>query len=201
MVVIGLTGGIGSGKSEAARILEQLGAVVVNADRVGHATYRSGTSTWHAIVQAFGLEVVGHDGEIDRRRLGAIVFGDPGRLKRLNEIVWPAIRQALAARIARERHDDSSAAIVIEAAVLLEAGWDDLVDEVWVVDAPEPEVQSRLVARGMSREDVRARSQFQLSRDERNGRAQVLIRNDTDLKGLEVAIRKAWDGRLEKRRR
>lgn len=196
MLVIGLTGGIGSGKSEATRILERLGAVVFNADRLGHEAYRTGTSTWHAIVKAFGDGVVGDDGEIDRKLLGGIVFGGRDQLVRLSEIVWPEIRRVLAARIANERREGTSSAVVVEAAVLLEAGWDDLVDEVWVVDVPESIAVSRLQARGMSPETARSRSQFQSTRSERNSRAQVLIRNDTDLKGLETAIRKAWDGRV-----
>ena len=197
MLIIGLTGGIGSGKSEAARVLERLGAVIVNADLAGHEAYRSGSEAWHAIVQAFGDSVVGPGGEIERKVLGAIVFGDPTQLRRLNEIVWPEIRRILQARIEAERLAGRANAVIVEAAVLLEAGWDDLVDEVWLVDASDALVSRRLQAKGISPDQARARMRAQHSSEARWARADVVIRNDGDLSALEAAVRKAWNGRVE----
>lgn len=197
MLIIGLTGGIGSGKSEAAGVLERLGAVIVNADLAGHEAYRSGREAWHAIVQAFGDSVVGPGGEIDRKVLGAIVFGDPAQLRRLNEIVWPEIRRILQARIEAEKLAGRANAVIVEAAVLLEAGWDDLVDEVWVVDASDALVSRRLQAKGFPPDQARARMRAQHSSEARRARADVVIRNDGDLSALEAAVRKAWNGRVE----
>lgn len=198
MLIIGLTGGIGSGKSETARILERLGATVVSADRAGHEAYRAGSKAWAAIVEAFGKGVVGPDGEIDRKRLGAIVFADPAQLRRLNEIVWPEIRRILEARVDAERRAGKAKGVIIEAAVLLEAGWDDLVDEVWVVDAPEPVAIERLQVKGITSDQARAAMRGQYSSEARRARADVVIHNDGDLMKLEAAVRKAWNGRVEK---
>jgi dephospho-CoA kinase len=197
MLTIGLTGGIGSGKSEAARVLERLGAVVISADLAGHEAYRSGTEGWRAVVRVFGRGVVGPDGEIDRKRLGNVVFSDPAQLRRLNEIVWSEIRRILQARIDAERRSGRAGPVVVEAAVLLEAGWDDLVDEVWVIDAPESAVMSRLAAKGVARRDAAARIKAQQPSEVRNARADVVIRNDGDIAALETAVRSAWSGRVE----
>ena len=146
MRVIGLTGGIGTGKSRVARILEELGATVVNADLLGHEAYLPNTEGWQQIVDAFGSEVVGPDGEIDRKRLGRIVFSSAAEKARLDAITWPQI-----AILARERIEGllkkGTDTIVLEAAVLVEAGWDNLVDEVWVTHAPRDVVQQRLMLR------------------------------------------------------
>ena len=134
--IVGLTGGIGSGKSTVAAILAELGARVIDADRIGHDVYRPGTPGFDRVVEAFGRGVVAADGTIDRRALGAIVFADPAARARLNAIVHPLIAGDLAGTIARARADGFAGPIVIEAAILLEAGWRSLVDRVWVVTAP-----------------------------------------------------------------
>ncbi|HWQ27998.1 MAG TPA: dephospho-CoA kinase, partial [Dehalococcoidia bacterium] len=102
-VAIGLTGGIASGKSVISSLLAERGAVIIDADRLGHESYRAGTETFRRVVEAFGEDVVGDDGEINRKRLGAKVFGDPAARKRLEAIVWPAIREMARARIEEER--------------------------------------------------------------------------------------------------
>src|SRR5215813_2311277 len=142
MKILGVTGGIGSGKSAASQILADLGAVVIDADRVGHETYRPGSAGWERVVQQFGRDVIAADGTIDRKRLGAIVFADPVQLARLNAIVHPLIRDAIGARIAAERAAGHAPAIVVEAALLVEANWDALVDEVWLVTADRTAVEA-----------------------------------------------------------
>ena len=200
MLTIGLTGGIGTGKSEVARILERLGAVVIDADGLGHAAYRSGTQGFAEVVRAFGREVVGADGEIDRKRLGKLVFDDPDRRRELEGIVWPKISEALADRIREERGRGSAAAVVVEAAVLLEANWDALCDEVWVVAAPEGEVLRRLTRDGVMLErEVRARIQAQAAEARRSERAAATIRNEGGVAQLARAVESLWRERVREK--
>jgi dephospho-CoA kinase len=196
VLTIGLTGGIGSGKSEASGILRELGALVIDADIVGHETYRSGEPAFGEVVEDFGNGVIGSDGEIDRRALGKIVFGDPNKLKRLTEIVWPRISEALEKRIAGERDRGDTAVLVVEAAVLFEAGWESLFDEIWVVTAPENDVLERLeLQRNQRPEQTRARIRAQMTDEEREQRADVTVRNDEDRAALAVTVKKLWTDR------
>lgn len=112
MLVIGLTGGIASGKLTVARMLAERGATVVDADVLGHEAYRPWTSAWQALLQAFGSEIAGDDGVIDRRRLGAIVFGDQAAMQRLTGIVWPAIKDAMRTRLEHCRAAGNRVAVV-----------------------------------------------------------------------------------------
>ena len=196
MLTIGLTGGIGSGKSEASGILRELGALVIDADIVGHETYRSGQPAWDEIVEAFGGEVIGSDGEVDRRELGRIVFDDPGSLKRLTDIVWPKIREGLKDQMAGERDGGDTDVLVVEAAVLFEAGWENLFDEIWVVTAPEEDVLERLERqRNQKPEQTRARVRAQMTNEEREQRADVMVRNDEDRAALATTVKQLWTDR------
>ena len=197
MKVLGLTGGIGSGKSAAAQILGDLGAVVVDADRVGHETYRPGTPGWQQVVDAFGREVVAADGTIDRTRLGAIVFADAAQLARLNAIVHPLIRAAVAERIGAARAAGRTPAVVVEAALLVEAKWDALVDEVWVVTARREVIEQRLMAqRGLDRSAIATRMRAQLSDQERAARADVIVDNSGSREALRAALAALWRDRV-----
>src|SRR3990170_4271558 len=187
-----------SGKSLVSQQLVELGAVVVDADKLGHETYRTGTETHRAVVEAFGPDVVGPDGEIDRRALGAKVFGDPEARRRLEEIVWPAIRRLAAERLAGLR-EQSVPVVVLEAAVLIEASWLDLVDEVWLVEASPETVRQRLNARnGLTPEQAEARLRAQLTNEKRRPYADVVIENDGSLEELRRAVDEAWS-KLEAR--
>lgn len=186
MRVIGLTGGIGCGKSTVAARLAALGATVLDADVVGHQIYLPGKPAWDEVVAAFGRDVVAADGSIDRKALGAKVFADPAALARLNAIVHPRIAAEIAERIAALRHEAPHRPIVVEAAVMLEAGWDSLVDEIWVVTVPVEAAIARLVrSRNLSPEDAARRIAAQLSDDERVRRADVVLVNDGSLDALE----------------
>ena len=192
MRVIGLTGGIASGKSLVSQRLAELGALVIDADKLGHETYRQGTETYRAVIEAFGPEVVGPDGEIDRRALGAKVFGDPAARRKLEAVVWPAIR-----RLAQQRLDvlrrEGTQVVVLEAAVLIEAGWTDIVDEVWLVVASPETARARLAGRnGLTAEQAGARIRAQLTNEERRPHAQVIIENDGSLEELRRAVDEAW---------
>lgn len=195
--VLGLTGGIGSGKSAATEILGGLGAVVIDADRVGHETYAPGTPGWERVVAEFGREVVAADGSIDRRRLGAIVFADPSRRARLDAIVHPLIREAIAARLAAERRRARAAAVVVEAALLVEAKWHTLVDEVWLITARREAVEQRLIAqRGLDRAAIALRLRAQLDDAQRAAHADVLIDNSGSRDALRATLVTLWRERV-----
>jgi len=193
MRTIGLTGGIGSGKSTVGKLLSHWGAEVIHADLVGHDVYRQGTIGWQKVVDAFGDDVLAPDGTIDRKRLGAIVFADPSALKRLNAIVHPLIFEEIGRRIESRRTEGFGLPIVVEAAILIEANWLPLVDEVWLVVASDDAVRERLrLERGLDAAQVDARIAAQLSNRERRRYAQVVIENDGTLGELEARVRSAW---------
>jgi dephospho-CoA kinase len=196
--VIGLTGGIASGKSTVARMLAEHGAVIVDADLLGHEVYEPGTEVWQAIRSAFGEQVVQSDGRIDRRKLGAIVFADARAMERLTGIVWPAIKAALRQRLQQYR-EAGVAVVVVEAAVLLEAGWDDQVDEVWAVTvAPETAIQ-RLTARsGMTEEEARRRLAAQMTNAERTARAARVIENNGTIEELARQVDALWQSAVRR---
>jgi dephospho-CoA kinase len=203
---IGLTGGIASGKSTVARYLEQLGAHVIDADRLGHRVYEPGSPGFADVMAAFGQEIVGADGRIDRRALGARVFGAPERLKQLTDIVWPQIRALAEAEMAAVAAVDPTQVIVLEAAVLFEAGWQDAVDEVWaVVVAPGIAVQRACARDGLDPEAVQQRIDVQMSNDERRARADVVIDNSDNPESLLARVDREWlritgnDGRVARR--
>ncbi|HEY41704.1 MAG TPA: dephospho-CoA kinase [Dehalococcoidia bacterium] len=194
MKVIGLTGGIGSGKSTVSRMLAELGAVVLDADKVGHEAYQPGTKVWNEVVAAFGQEVVAADGSVDRKKLGAIVFGDPAALERLNGIMHPRMHEMMADRIEEYRRQGVKV-VVLEAAILLEAGWTPLVDEVWLTVASESAVVQRAKERtGLPEEQIRSRIRSQLSNEERKKQASVVISNDGSLDELRAKVAELWEG-------
>jgi len=194
---VGLTGGIGSGKGSVAQILASLGAFVIDADRIGHEVYRPGTSGWQEVVRTFGSDVVAADGSIDRKRLGAIVFGDRRKLQRLNAIVHPLIRRAVFERINERVQRGDKTPVVVEAAVLIEARWFELVDEVWLVIAERETVIDRVMSsRGLERVAVEARLAAQLSDAERLPHADVTIDNSGSPAELREAVETLWRERL-----
>ncbi|MBI3783437.1 MAG: dephospho-CoA kinase [Deltaproteobacteria bacterium] len=193
MKTIGLTGGIGSGKSSATEILAEFGAAVINADSVGHDIYRPGTDGWKKVSDAFGSGIVAADGSIDRKKLGAIVFADPAALKRLNAIVHPLISDEVKRRIAALRASGFRLPIVVEAAILIEANWQPLVDEVWLLVAGKAAVVQRLRAqRGVTTADIEARIAAQLDDPTRRRQADVVIENDASLDSLRHKLHDAW---------
>lgn len=199
MLVVGLTGGIGTGKTEVSRMLQELGAVVINADQVGHEAYTPHSETWNAVVQAFGDSILSDNGEIDRRELGGIVFADPAQLALLNGIMHPRMAAIVRDKLEGLREDGAEVAVV-EAAVLFEAGWDSLVDEVWTTESPLESVVARLQERnGFAPEEIRKRVASQMSSEERSGRATETISNTGDLDGLKSMVEELWKRRVEGR--
>lgn len=193
MKTIGLTGGIGSGKSTVSHLLATLGAFVIDADKVGHEIYLPGKEAWHKVIEAFGRDILAVDQTIDRKKLGAIVFGNEDARKRLNAIVHPLMFHDIKRRIEEKRAEGFTAPIVVEAAVLIEANWLPLVDEVWVVVTGKSAVLERLAAqRGLSAQDTEARIASQLSDAERVKYAHVVISNDGSLEDLRAQVTHAW---------
>ena len=198
MLVIGLTGSIGTGKSEAARQLEILGASIISADQVGHEAYTPNTEAWEQVVAAFGDDILQDDKDIDRRKLGAIVFSDPSQLEKLNAIMHPRMARMVSDKIEVLRGQGVKV-VVVEAALLFEAGWDTLVEEVWVTDSSEDIVVGRLKERnGLSEEEAKKRINSQMGRAERIERSDFVIDNSSDMAGLGIAIKELWDRRVAK---
>jgi dephospho-CoA kinase len=198
MYVIGLTGGIGSGKSTVAGLLEGQGAAIVSADTVGHEIYQPGRPAWQEIVDIFGREVLAEDGTVDRKKLGAIVFANPRDLQKLNRITHPRIKGVMRERLSDLERQGTRVA-VLEAALLVDAGWDDLADEVWVTVAP-PELAARRTAErsGISQEQALKRIRAQMSNEERINRADVVIRTEGDLEDTRRQTLDHW-ARLNER--
>ena len=202
-LVIGLTGGIGTGKSEVARLLRAFGAVVINADQVGHEAYAPNSESWQDVVRTFGKGTLQPNGEIDRRKLGEIVFSDPGQLAKLNEIMHPRMARMVADRVEQLRSQGTEV-VVLEAALLFEAGWDSLVDEVWVIDAPVEVLFLRLRARNdLDEAEVQKRIGAQMARGDRRSRADVVVDNSGDIAALRETVSKLWHtrvlGRIERK--
>jgi dephospho-CoA kinase len=194
MVIIGLTGGIGSGKSTVAAMLAERGARVIDADRIGHEAYLPGTPGWDQIVAAFGRDVVAADGTIDRAALGRRVFADREALETLNRIVHPLIAQEIQARLAAALQT-GDAPVVIEAALLLDAGWRPFVDVVWVVVTPHSALIERLQAqRGLAPADIEARIAAQTTDEQRRRLADVVIENGGSIEDLRRTVDALWAG-------
>lgn len=192
MKVIGLTGGIGSGKSTVSQFLAELGAVIVDADRVGHEAFKPDTDVWREVVAAFGRQILTPNGDVDREKLGETVFANPESLLRLNQITHPRIYEMVKARLEEYRRQGVSV-VVLEAPLLIETGWSSLVDEVWVTVAPEPTVLRRLKERaGLSEQQSLARIRAQLPSEERVKHADVVINNDCSLNELKAKVRELW---------
>jgi dephospho-CoA kinase len=192
MLTIGLTGGIGSGKSTVAKILAEFGAPIIDADKVAHTTYAPNGAAYAAVVDAFGEEIVAQDRTIDRKKLGAIVFGNPDRLNKLTSIVWPATLQSI-----RENLSDLRASaktpVIVEAAILIEANWQSLCDEIWLVRATRQAVIDRIECqRGLKPAETEARIRAQLSDDERARHASLVIDNNGSLDELREVLSRVW---------
>jgi dephospho-CoA kinase len=191
VITIGLTGSIAAGKSEVAKLLATHGATVVDADRVAHETYAPGTDGIGQLTAAFGPGILAEDGSVDRRKLGAAVFGDPAKLAQLSGIVWPLTRRRVEA-LQAEALAAGVPVFVIEAPLLVEAGWLDLVDQVWFVKATGEVALERLRGRGHSEEDARARLASRPAIEQAEAAAQVIIDNSGSLEALQQRVDQLW---------
>ncbi|MFD8704244.1 dephospho-CoA kinase [Kitasatospora sp. NPDC059648] len=190
MLKIGLTGGIGAGKSEVSRLFAAHGAVIVDSDLIAREVVAPGTDGLAAVVAEFGPQVLREDGTLDRPALGAIVFADPERLRALNAIVHPLVRARSAALEAAAAPD---AVVVHDVPLLAENGLAPLFDLVVVVDADDEVRVERLVRlRGMAVEEARARMAAQASRADRLAIADLVIDNGGSLEELVVRVDEVW---------
>ncbi|XP_030076933.1 bifunctional coenzyme A synthase isoform X2 [Microcaecilia unicolor] len=191
--VIGLTGGSGSGKTSIAKRLEKMGATLIDSDKLGHEAYSPRGPAYQQVIEQFGPDIVKEDGTINRKVLGSKVFADKEQLKRLTDIVWPAIATLAKQQIA-EAAAQGKAICVMDAAVLLEAGWEDIVHEVWTTIIPEPEAVTRIMDRdGVSEDAAKARLLNQLSNSERVARSNVVLCTLWDPEVTQKQVEKAWD--------
>jgi dephospho-CoA kinase len=198
MKVIGLTGGIGSGKSAVARFLAELGAEVIDLDKVGNEALKKGSGAYKKAIREFGASLLDNNGEIDRAKLGKIVFSDREALKRLNQIVHPEIDKMVDEKI-REYRIRGVKVLVLEAAVMLEAARARQADEIWVTVAKEKTVLERLRERsGYSEEDTKARIRSQMTNEERIKQADVVINNDGTLDELKAKVKTKWEKLLKR---
>jgi dephospho-CoA kinase len=196
--VIGLVGGIGAGKSLVAEQLTRHGAVVLDADRIGHALLDQ-TPARDEVVARFGPDVLipGDPPRIDRQALGAIVFADPVRLRALEAILHPRMRATFEKAIRRTVRKGQATAIVLDAAVLFEASWNTLCDLVAFVDAPADQRHARLLAeRGWTAPQIAARERAQLPLDEKRRRAGAVLTNDAGPEALNDLVARFWDHEL-----
>ena len=192
MLVVGLTGGIGSGKSTVSALLAAKGAVILDADEVVRDQQRPGTAVFDAMVERFGPGIVAADGTLDRAAVADIVFADPEALADLNAIVHPAVGAEIARRM--EELSGTDAVVVLDVPLLVEASRGYPLDGLIVVDVdPDIAVERLVMQRGMSEEDARSRMSRQASREERRARADVMIDNRGTIGDLARQVDAAWD--------
>jgi dephospho-CoA kinase len=191
MKIIALTGGIGSGKSTVSAILKELGAVVLDSDKIGHEVLNPGTSGWQEVVNTFGRDVLDSRGNIDRKKLAQIVFKNPEDRLKLNKIVHPRIEGSVNSNIEQNRKQGTDV-LVIEVALIGEAQWPSKADQIWVVKTTKDITLKRLKERGMNESDALARIATQTPAEEKVKRSLIIINNDAGIDDLRVKVNKLW---------
>ncbi len=191
MKIIGLTGGIGSGKSTVASLLAELSAGIIDADKIGYEVLDTSATARKKVMAAFGRLIVNPDGSIDRKKLGGLVFADRKALNNLNRIMHPLIYRVVKTRLEQYREQGIRIA-VIDAPLLIEASWATMVDIVCVVTASETNIFKRLEKTGLSRDEIQARIRSQITSDERIKVADVVINNDGSLDELKLKVDRLW---------
>lgn len=191
MLLVGLTGGIGSGKTTVARMLERRGAVVFDADVLARKAVEPGTPGFKAVVERFGASVLAPGGDLDREALASIVFADPAARRDLEAIVHPEVRRMFAE--ACEAYRDTDAVVVFSAPLLVETGMHTAFDVLIVVSTTERTQIERLMrGRGMSEAQIRARIAAQAPLEEKAAVADILIDNEGTLEELEAQVDRVW---------
>jgi len=191
VLLVGLTGGIGSGKSTVSSLLAARGAVVVDADAITRELQEPGTEVFDAMVERFGSGIVAADGTLDRPAVADIVFADPDALGDLNHIVHPAVGAEIARRLGDETTRDN--VVVLDVPLLVESGRDDLAALIVVDTDPEVAIRRLVDQRGFREADARARIARQASREDRLSRADFVIHNDGDRAQLEARVGECWE--------
>jgi dephospho-CoA kinase len=191
MQTIGLTGGIGWGKSTIAGLLAELGAIIIDADKIGHDLLGTDKQVRDQVVLAFNHRILSTDGSVNRKKLAKIVFTDYNALSRLNQIIHPMIYRVVKTQLGQYR-DQESKVVVIEAPLLIEANWIKMVDAIWVVTATKANVLKRFEKTEISHEEIMARIHSQLTDDERIKMADVVIKNNYSFNELKLEVNRLW---------
>lgn len=192
-IILGVTGGVATGKSTIAGMLGQLGAVVIDADRISHRFLRRGTPSWQKVVDEFGDEILNKNLVINRKRLGKIIFADKDKRKKLERIIHPLVIETVKRKISQAIKKEQ-AVIVIDAPLLIESGMRSLVDKLIVVNATNHIQRKRLAERGLGREDADRRINSQLPLTMKVKLADYVIENNGDLACTEKQVRRIWNG-------
>ena len=199
MFVIGLIGGIGSGKSSVSAIRHSLGVEIIDADKVGHEAYTPNSEGWKKVISVFGQDIVGPENEIDRKKLGGIVFSDPSEMEKLNKLMHPIIHNLVEEKI-KLLSNQGVKVVVLEAAILIEANWQDLTDEIWLAKSNQEVVIERVQLRNnFTREEIIKRIQSQMSNDEREKHSDIVIDNNGTIEQLEEKVKTLWQSRVNGR--
>ncbi|NLJ83303.1 MAG: dephospho-CoA kinase [Halanaerobiaceae bacterium] len=190
-MIIGLTGGIASGKSTVSNYLAELGAIIIDADKIAHEIMEKGKPAYWQVIEAFGRGILAENGEIDRSRLGKIVFNDPEQKKTLEEITHPQVIREMREKIEEYRAENK--VIVLDIPLLFEAGLEFMVDEIWVVYVDRETQLQRLMARdGLSYQEANKRIQAQMSLEEKRELADFLIDNRSTIEDLKRKVLLKW---------
>ena len=180
-------------------ILGEFGAPILDADKVAHTTYAPGGPAYDAVIAAFGAQVLASDRTIDRKKLGAIVFGNSELLNKLTSIVWPATFESIRRNVAELRASGAKLPIIVEAAILIEANWHPLFDEIWLVRAPREQVVTRIeIQRGLKPSETEARIRAQLSDEDRAKHATLVIENNGSIEELRDLLKTVWSEALKR---
>jgi dephospho-CoA kinase len=191
MKIIGLTGGIGSGKSTVAAILKELGATIIDLDKVGHQVLNPGTAGWRETVQAFGQQILSPYGTVDRQKLAQIVFDNPEALQTLNRITHPKIDDEVQSRI-RKFEAQGTDVVVIEAALINAVSWASQAAQIWVIKSAKETTLNRLKERGMNEAESLARMGAQSPAEEYIKQGLIIISNDGTIEELKSKVVKMW---------
>lgn len=201
MIVIGVTGGVGTGKSTVARIFKQKGAVVIDADRIAHELMEPGTPVYRRIRRLFGDEVIGPRGRMDRKKLGARVFHNPRQMRQLTGILHPAVRRKIQEEFRRLRRRKPDSVVVLDIPLLVEAGSAYRTDALVVVSAPAAVAAGRLRRRsGWSPEEIRRRGSFQMPLRQKEKQADFVVNNSGGLSSTRRQVLRIWKRIVKERK-
>lgn len=197
--IIGLIGGIASGKSKMTERFQKMGAGVIDCDKLAHSLYEPGEECYQAMIDAFGQEILEDNGRIDRKKLGAIVFADKGRLQQLNEIVWPNLLKKSKKRIRELNEQEGKHIVILEAAVLLQAGWETECHEIWSCIIPKDVAAQRIMERNnLTEDEAKARIASQVKNSVVVEHSNVVFSSLWSYEYSQVQAEKAWSELLQR---
>lgn len=191
MVILGITGLPGSGKSTVAKIFQNLGAYVIDVDEIGHELLKPGGCIWHKVVERFGMGIIGEGGEINRKALAQIAFSNPVNFKLLNLIMHPEMGEEISKMIRGIRERDPEAVVVLDGAIIVEAMFS-RYDKLILVICEDKERESRLIKKGLSLEDMRKRASYQMHLEKKMAIADYLVDNSGEIRRTKEMVKEIW---------